>query len=190
MRQDQTGVAVAGRQRELLGEVYRRHWLELCRYVASTFGAGPPDPEDVAQQAFVRFAALDDPDAVDNPRAYLYRTAHNIVVDEHRRAARRMAHQTVEIEAGAEKSDDRSPERVLLARERLQVITRAVQALPVKCRRSFLLHRVHGLSCAEIARRTGYSQSAIKKHVVRALADIERALAKAERGIGADRSKP
>src|SRR3982751_272673 len=63
--------------------VYARHWSELCHYIKKHYGAGPPDPEDVAQEAFMKFAAIDDRDAIDNPRAYLFRTAHNVLVDEH-----------------------------------------------------------------------------------------------------------
>ncbi len=54
----------------------------------------------------------------------------------------------------------------------------AIQALPAERRRSFLLHRLYGLSCAEIARRDGYSESAIKKHITLAMADIDAALSR------------
>jgi len=52
--------------------LYARHWGELCHYIKKHFGAGPPDPEDVAQEAFVKFAAVNDREAIDNPRAYLF----------------------------------------------------------------------------------------------------------------------
>lgn len=66
-------VAHVARQRETpLAELYRRHLSELTRYIARTFGAGPPDPEDVVQEAFAQFAALENPQAVENPRAFLF----------------------------------------------------------------------------------------------------------------------
>ncbi len=166
---------------EALDALYRRHWPELCRYVRRTFGSGPPDPEDVAQQAFMSFATIDDPVAVDHPRAYLFRTAHNIVVDERRRAAGHCAAVVELFPSAGEKSDDRTPERVLMAEERLAVLSAAVRALPEERRRSFLFNRLHGLSCAEIARRTGYSDSAVKKHVAQAMDALEAALAAVER---------
>ena len=159
--------------------LYARHWSELCHYIKRHFGPGPPDPEDVAQDAFMRFAAIDDRDAIDNPRAYLFRTAHNILVDEHRRLALRRANP-----AGTKAqplSDDRTPERVLVGRERLEVLTRALHEMPEVRRRSFLLNRLQGLSCAAIARMTGYSESAVKKHIDLALRDLEAALSDAER---------
>jgi RNA polymerase sigma-70 factor (ECF subfamily) len=159
--------------------LYARHWSELCHYIKKHFGPGPPDPEDVVQDAFMKFAAIEDRDAIDNPRAYLFRTAHNVLVDERRRLALRRAN-PADAEARPV-SDDRTPERVLVGQERLEILTRSLRAMPAPRRRSFLLNRLQGLSCAAIARMTGYSESAIKKHIDLALRDLEASLSDAER---------
>ena len=52
-----------------LDVLYRRHWAELCGYIVKTFGYGPSEVEDLAQAAFVKFAALDDSAEIRNPRA-------------------------------------------------------------------------------------------------------------------------
>jgi DNA-directed RNA polymerase specialized sigma24 family protein len=78
-------------------------------------------------------------------------------------------------------SDDRTPERVLAGQERLEILTRSLRAMPAARRRSFLLNRLQGLSCAAIARMTGYSESAVKKHIDLALKDLEVSLSEAER---------
>lgn len=159
--------------------LYARHWSELCHYIRERFGPGPPDPEDIVQDAFMRFAAVDDREVIDNPRAYLFRTAHNILVDEHRRLAIRRANQGAAESAPV--SDDLTPERVLEGRERVEILTRCVRGMPAARQRSFLLNRLQGLSCAAIARMTGYSESAVKKHLDLALRDLEAALSYAER---------
>jgi len=158
--------------------LYARHWGELCHYIKKQFGAGPPDPEDVAQEAFMKFAAFDDRNAIDNPRAYLFRTAHNVFVDEHRRLVLRRASPS-NTEARPV-SDDRTPERVLVGKERLEILARSLRAMPAVRRRSFLLNRLQGLSCAAIARMTGYSESAVKKHIGLALTELEAAVTAAE----------
>jgi RNA polymerase sigma factor (sigma-70 family) len=159
--------------------LYARHWGELCHYIKKQFGAGPPDPQDVAQEAFMKFATVDDREAIDNPRAYLFRTAHNVLVDEHRRLAlRRTSPNDTEAQPV---SDDRTPERVLIGRERLAILTRTLLAMPAARRRSFLLNRLQGLSCAAIARTTGYSESAVKKHIGVALTELEAAVMETER---------
>jgi RNA polymerase sigma-70 factor (ECF subfamily) len=161
-----------------LDVLYARHWSELCQYIKWHFGTGPPDPEDVAQETFIKFAAIENREAIENPRAYLYRTAHNVLIDERRRLTLRRA------SAGGREalpmSDDRTPERVLVGQERLQVLTRALRAMPAQRRRSFLLNRLQGHSAAAIARLTGYSESAVKKHIGLALSELEVALTQAE----------
>jgi RNA polymerase sigma factor (sigma-70 family) len=159
--------------------LYARHWDELCHYIKKHFGPGPPDPEDIAQDAFMRFVAIEDREAIDNPRAYLFRTAHNVLVDEHRRLALRSASPAATEVRPA--SDDRTPERVLVGQERLEILTRSLHAMPTARRRSFLLNRLQGLSCAAIARMTGYSESAVKKHIDVTLMHLEAALSAAER---------
>ena len=159
--------------------LYARHWGELCHYIKKHFGPGPPDPEDVAQDAFMRFVAIEDRQAIENPRAYLFRTAHNVLVDERRRLALRGASR-VAVEARAA-SDDRTPERVLAGQEQLAILTRSLRAMPAARSRSFLLNRLQGLSCAAIARLTGYSESAVKKHIDVVLTDLDAALSDAER---------
>ena len=57
----------------------------------------------------------------------------------------------------------------------------ASSAMPAARRRSFLLNRLQGLSCAAIARMTGYSESAVKKHIGVVLTELEAALTEAER---------
>ena len=162
-----------------LDALYARHWAALCSYIKKHFGPGPPEPEDVAQDAFMKFAAIVDRNAIENPRAYLFRTAHNVLVDEHRRLALRRT-KGGHAEASSV-SEDRTPERVLVGRERLEILSRSVRAMPAARRRSFLFNRMQGLSCAQIARMTGYSESAIKKHIDLALKDLEAALTDAER---------
>lgn len=158
--------------------LYREHWRELCRYLAATFGPGPPEPEDVAQLAFARVAAHRDFDAIENPKAFLWRTAYNIAVSEKRsQSVRRRRADEVKQTSLAAEGDDFTPERVLVAKEQIAAISAVLEAMPVKRRRMLVLNRIEGLSFAEIARRTGLSQTAVKKHVARAMIDLDAALA-------------
>jgi RNA polymerase sigma-70 factor (ECF subfamily) len=171
------GPAATGAGRGL-GELYESHCAELCNYLKRKFGAGPPDPQDVVHEAFANFAALHEHTAVHNPRAYLYRTTYHILIDERRRLS--SWRRGVAPALNDADNDEITPERIFMAKERLEFLRSAIQALPVVRRRSFLLNRLYGLSCAEIARRDGYSESAIKKHIMLAMADIDAALARTD----------
>ncbi|WP_222990369.1 RNA polymerase sigma factor [Sphingomonas colocasiae] len=145
---------------------YRAHWRELCSYVLRNFGSGPPDPEDVAQQAFMRLSGVGH--MVDNVGSFLRRIARNLVIDHHRRGLRTsLVHRSVAIleDAGLE----HSPEDLLSSKEQIEVMNEVIAALPVKERVAFLMHRVDGAPFTEIARDLGVSHSGARLLVSRAL---------------------
>jgi len=59
--------------------------------------------------------------------------------------------------------------------------------MPVKRRRMLVLNRFDGLTYAEISRQSGLSQSAVKKHVMKALTDFNKALKRA--GLKTEKSE-
>ena len=162
-----------------LAALYRRHWAELCAYARRTFGLGPPDPEDIAQAAFARFAALPANAEVANPRAFLFRTAHNIGVDAHRSRARGAA-AALDPQLHAD-GRDFSPEDVLVSREELARLEAAIAALKPRQRTALLLHRLDELSFAEIGRRMGVSPSGARKLVEQGFAAAMAAMQRAPR---------
>lgn len=167
-----------GQQSETtLAELYRRHLRELTRYIARTFRRGPADPEEVVQEAFLQFAALENPQAVENPRAFLYRSARNLAVDHHRRAAVRSHFALEQISAsGAVLADDRDAERVLSARQGLSIVEQTIRDMEPRRRAVFVLKRIHDLSYAEISRRLRLPETTVKRLVAAAIVDCETSL--------------
>lgn len=164
-----------------LDALYRRHWAELCGYIVKTFGYGPPEPEDLAQAAFTKFAALDDPAEIRNPRAYLYRTVHNEAIAQRRRESTKTKHaQTVEQVYASNKADEINGERVLLAEERIRIIEGVVEAMPAMKRNVLLLNRFEGLSKAEVARRLNISPTHVKRLLQQAVTECRAAIERAE----------
>ncbi len=139
------------------------------------FGPGPPEPEDVAQSAFMRFAAA-DPAHIENPRAFLYATARHLVIDHHRKAQRVGAHEQAAQSAAEDRVYELSPENVLLQAERFRILAQALERMPLKRRRLVLLNRFEGLSYAEIGEQFGMSAENVRKHIERTLAECLRAL--------------
>lgn len=157
-----------GRGDSALAAVYRRYWHGLCRHVRATFGPGPPEPEDVAQAAFAKLAAIDDLERIANPGAFLYRAARNIAIDGQRRNGRtRRIEQSLEI-LGAENSE-LSPEDVLASREELDRLNDVIASLKPKYRVALMLRRIDGLNYVEIAREMGISEAGARLLVRTAL---------------------
>jgi RNA polymerase sigma factor (sigma-70 family) len=165
-----------------LSDLYRRCRKELVAFVRQKFGSGPPDPEDIAQQAFANFAALGPEEAVANPRAFLFRTAHNIAVNhrKHQRIGQRFLESNPDPREIREERDDFDPQVVLLSREQYSLIESVIRAMPRKRRQALLLNRLEGLSYVEIGRRLGQSESAVRKQVAAAIRECGAALLCAE----------
>ncbi|MEM0955125.1 MAG: sigma-70 family RNA polymerase sigma factor [Pseudomonadota bacterium] len=159
--------------------LYREQATGLAAWLRSRFGNGPPDPEDVTQLAFQKLAERKDLDDIDNLKAYVWRTAHNLMLKEIRSQGVRDRNDfEVERIYFAQKGDDLGPERVLEAEQQIQLINRCLLEMPEKRRRAFMLHRVDGLNVAAVARELKLSRPAAAKHVARASADLDALLVK------------
>lgn len=158
-----------------LGGIYLQYNEELRRAVIKKFSFSYTEAEDVVQTAFIRYTESCAP--VINSRAFLYKTCSNIAIDQIRRQdvqngyARRVA--AVESEVAKEIG----PERQLEAIQRLGIISKALWAMPGKRRRLLMMSRFDGLSYAEIARRVNLSETVVRKHIAKALAGCQCALA-------------
>lgn len=157
--------------------LYRDYRDELCRKLRRMFGSGPPDPEDAAQTAFVRLASMDDPGRVLNPRAFLFTTARNIVLDHKRSQGVQFEYARNAIATGAhENLDELTPEHVYLHRERFEIVRRTLEKLPEKQKVVLNLHRNHGYTYQQIARETGWSYGDVHRQMDAALATLMDAL--------------
>lgn len=105
---------------------------------------------------------------IESPRAFLYRTALNLVIDEHRRNSLRRT-EPLDVLDQEEEFFTPSPHRSLAQGRRLQMLQRALDELPALCRDAFLLRKLEGLSHDEIAQRLSISQSLVEKHIVNAM---------------------
>jgi RNA polymerase sigma-70 factor (ECF subfamily) len=97
------------------------------------------------------------------------------VILQHVRRARIVSIETVaEVDRLDVPHDQLSPDRHAIAYQELRRMGQLIAALPAKCRKAFVLRKVHGLSQREIAHRMHISESTVEKHIgkgVRLLAD-------------------
>ena len=162
-----------------INDLYETSSAELVAYLRKVYGDGPPDPDDVAQQAFERLASYKDIKAVKNLKAFLWRTARNLLLTYKRNSdARSKYDYEIEHLFFAAKGSEASPERVLEVRQQLQIIEKTLAQMPQRRRHAFLMHRVEGLNLTDTGKRLGVTRHAIVKQITRASVDIETALAK------------
>ena len=123
---------------------------------------------DVAHDAYLRVLERPSQDDIIQPRAFLYRTALNLVTDEHRRNRHRRGEDLLVLD-GEEGVHSPSPQHELLQRERLILLQRALSELSEPCRQAFTLRKLEGLGHEEISQHMGISKGMVEKHIVNAM---------------------
>lgn len=153
-------------QARLLDQLYRDHYTELCKTINVTFGAGPPEPEEVVQAAFAKFAALKDTVMIRDPRSFIFIAARNIVLDHKRRAKLKDAYLAEQIALDRELLlEEITPERVLLAKDYFDRLAAAIKTLPYKQQVILAMNRLEGRSYAQIRDATGWSPADISRNM-------------------------
>jgi RNA polymerase sigma-70 factor (ECF subfamily) len=142
-------------------------YRELMGFLSARLG-NRQVAEDVVHDAYVRVLERTGDAPIEQPRAFLYRTALNLVIDDHRRNALRQC-EPLEVLDSEERYFTPSPHNVLDHGQRLEMLERALAELPRLCRESFMLRKIDGLSHSQIAGKLGISRALVEKHIVNAM---------------------
>lgn len=144
---------------------YRR---ELEVYLARQVRC-PDTAADLLQETFARVAQHGAGTGLTNVRAYLYRTARNLVIDHFRREERRQTYSLPPDRLAHLPDPAVRVDLALEARQKLAALQAAMEELPPRTREIFQLNRIEGLTYGEVAGRLGISESSVQKHLARAL---------------------
>ena len=166
---------------QFIADLVAEHSLPLEKYLARKLDS-PEDAAELAQEAFIRLHRLEQPQNLDNARAFLFQVATNLAVDQLRRRQLHFRFLRAEKSLADEgeppdlNAAGASPEQILGAREKLNAIQAAMDELPFKVRQAFLLHRQSGLSYGAIAEQMQVSVSSVEKYILQALKHCRRHL--------------
>lgn len=172
-----------------LAQAAEAYYDELRQFVRKRTGSNTI-AEEVVQETWIRANALST-ELPDNPRAYLYRMAGNLVVDH----IRRERSQAVELETDAPDGSEQAavldsipcpaptPLDTAISLQELSALNAAVRELPDKCREVFLLYRGHGMSMRDVATHMGITQKTVEKHIARAMIHCRKRLREAGREV-------
>lgn len=143
---------------------YRELLNHFTRQVKDRDGAA-----DIVQEAYARVLGVQQAGRpIREPRALLYRTARNVLIDQQRHdALRAPADPQVLDEMPAPAAQQ--PEEAYAAQQRVRGLVAAIEALPPRCREAFILHKLDGLSHAEVAAHMGISRNMVERHVMLAV---------------------
>jgi RNA polymerase sigma factor (sigma-70 family) len=142
--------------------------FRLLRSLLRRQGRSREDADDLIQEAFLRLHVYCQDEKVQKQDALLTRIVLNLSVDLHRRERRDLyCEETVEslplIDLKA------TPDEELAASQRLIEVGAVLDRVGSRTREIFLMHRLEGCSCSQIATRFGISVSAVEKHIAKAV---------------------
>jgi len=162
----------------LLFQKYQRRLAVLIHYKLSPMTRQPEDVEELLQETFL--AAFKDMGRFEYRApgsffAWLSRIADHIITDTARWKDRqkRRAHLTrfrsESNPRGPEPADSKSPSRLLVEQEQLQLLFDRLNALPEQYRQVILLAKIEGLSTQEMAERLGKPRDSVALLLHRAI---------------------
>lgn len=157
--------------------LYTRHRGPVFRYFVRQLGdAGVA--EELYQETWIRvIGASDRYTRSARFKTWLYRIAHNLMVDHVRRREVRRHEDPLDVDScntpvAARVAEGRLPDREVEARSRVMRLLALVEALPRAQREAFLLHEEAGMTAAEIADATGVTHEAAKSRLRYAIAAL------------------
>ena len=149
---------------------YYKELLGFCTRVLKDRDAAA----DLVQETYSRFLAAEHAgETIQTPRALLYRTARNLMIDEYRRDRVRQAES---LDAMSEDAladiahiAPSHPEADYAAMQYAKAMSTAIDSLPPRCREAFVMSRFDGLSHQEIADIMGISRNMVAQHIIRGM---------------------
>jgi RNA polymerase sigma-70 factor (ECF subfamily) len=145
-------------------EQVQPHATELRAWLRAKFPA-LADPDNLAQESLTRVWRAHAGTAIQSPKALLFTTARNLALDELRRR------QVINVEPIAESAglsvleDTPTAADTAAHNQELEILTKAIQSLPDRCRQVLTLRKIYGLSQKEIAARLGIAEHTVEAQV-------------------------
>lgn len=147
-------------------QAFLQNQASLRNYI-SRFMVSAHEIDDVSQETFLRAYKAEQKTIIEQPKAFLFRVAKNMMLSEFSNKTRKMIDYVEDFEQSSLYSGEDKLEDSVIAQQKLGVYCEAIASLPPKCRQVILMKKVYGLSYKEIARRLGVTVSAVEKQLIK-----------------------
>lgn len=125
--------------------------------------------DDIVQEVYCRLLRLDRIDHIADGRAYLFRSARNVMLEQVRKS-RIVSIMTVQnIDDLGVADHTPSPEASASSRAELGHVLNLIKGLPERCRLVFELRKIQGLSQAQTARALHLTENVVEKETAKGL---------------------
>ena len=139
-----------------------RSWL-LARFPTL------PDVDDLVQESLTRMLRARENGPIGSARALLFTTARNLALDAVRRQRVVRFESITEETPSSVLADNTDVVETVSKQQELELLTKAIQALPERVRQVFTLRTAYGLTQKQIADRLGVSLSTVEKQMTQGI---------------------
>lgn len=160
---------------EMLVALYEESYDKVARYIFIRIG-NQQESEDLASETFMRaLKSLDSYQERGLPmEAWIFKIAHNIVVDYLRKVSKRQMVNLDEVTI----VDDSNPEEAAVSNDQIARVTKALGGLSSSQREVIALRFFSGLSSAECAKLLGKQPGAVREMQSAAIKSLRQVLYK------------
>lgn len=174
---DRSARGTSAANRACVEELYSAHRGALCNYVARMLPGDRQDVEVILQETYIRLLRQESlQNLQENPRAYIFTVATNLVRDSLRRQLRRRTEYHDSYDDSEHESREQSPLGSAEWQQSLQRLKHSLRQLKPVVRQVFLLSRFEEMSYPDIAKTLSISTRTVERHMSKALKHLQRDL--------------
>lgn len=157
------------------GKLMLKYYDELLYFSFKLVG-DKEKAKDVIQEAYSRFLEIKGKYEINNERAYLYKIAKNIVVQE--ALENQKLQSTIYEENLSFAPEYEQPEEILIQEDQEKIFMQIIDELPPRTKEAYILYTIDGYSRKEIAEKLDITSNAVEKLIKRASIKVEEELQK------------
>ena len=142
------------------GKNIEPHESMLRSWLQDRFSLGSA-VDDIVQEAFLRAIKARDRGVLYSPKAFLFKVSRNLAIDYLRKKSKYLAEPIAHLEeSNVIRLSESVPEMVSRNQE-FEILKKAIQSLPERCREIFTMRRIYGIQQKEIAEPLGLSRNTV-----------------------------
>lgn len=127
---------------------------------------------DLRQEVYARVYEASLKHIPEKPKAFLFATARNLLIDRARQARVIPIEAATDLETLDPASESPGPDQIVIARDELRRLQSALDKLSPRCREAVVLARIQGLSRREIAARMGVTEGTAAQYLAEAICQL------------------
>jgi len=158
---------------QFVASLYKESHPKLFGYLLKSLRS-KQDAQDLSQEAYLRLLRVDQVKLIDNPQAYLFRIAVNLIYELRIRSNGNKALVTDSLDDVEELISSNDPQSAFEISDAIAQLEKTVKELPAVYQSILLMRKRDGLSHTEISKILNISIHTVRKYLTRAVTECRK----------------